>query len=124
MKSLLILLVAVSLNLNSNAQKKEKYYYWTQVKTSDCRSHGISPTLKAGNRIISISFAYVWTKEQCNEATYKNAIQVPKLKKGYILGPGNKHYYNDGNLVCEVKGNSCGTKTWAPEDFWATMQRK
>jgi hypothetical protein len=123
MKNLFLLSMAVFMTLLSHSQKK-KNHYWTQVKTTDCRSKGISPKISLGSKSISISTAYTWDKTVCDEVTYNNAIKIPKLKKGYHIAPDGKHYYNDGDVVYQVIGKSCGTQTWTPEEFWTMMQKK
>ncbi len=112
------LVAALSYSQNNN------YHFWSQVKTTNCKSLGISPSIQVGNKKVSVGTAFTWNKTNCNEYTMKNAVKVPKLEKGYHVTPDGKHYYNDGNIVYQIIGKSCGSQTWTPNDFWFMMQNK
>ncbi len=123
MKKLFFFLVLLTVCIKTYSQSNNTHY-WTQVTTTECKANGIAPSVTVGVKKIDIAVAYKWEKTACTEATLKQAIKVPKLKKGYHVAPDGKHYFNTGQVVYQVLGNSCSAQTWTPKEFWVMMQRK
>jgi hypothetical protein len=122
MKKIFCLIIFALILQICNGQSK-RYHYWTQIKSTECRAYGISPSLNLSGKIISIGFVYTWNKTYCDERTYKNAMRVPKVPKGMHL-VDNKKYYNDGKQVYEVIGKACSSRSWKPQEFWVMVQGK
>ena len=121
MKQLLLILLVCS--FSSTISFAQKAHYWVQQKTTECKSHGIEPSIQVGSKVIKVGFAYQWKKRRCTETQMKGAIRIPKLKKGVHIAPDGKNYYYDGKRVFRIYKNSCGAKVWTKNEFWVMMQK-